>query len=103
MLDKEVYEGELKDLRRFVRESDHESRLMEIELRKTKRSLWLMRAKNADLMSCKEFYSEYKREHPYSLWNAARSGYSYGTSFTNWSLWFQSISRICREKAREFK
>lgn len=73
------------------------------ELRKTKHALWIARSKNADLMSCKEFYNEYKREHPYSVWNDVRSGFSYGTSFKNWSLWFQEISRMCLQKAKEFE
>lgn len=67
------------------------------------RSLWLARAKNADLMSCKEFYNEYKREHPHSIWNDVRPSYSCATSFTNWSQWFQHISRMCLQKAKEFE
>lgn len=80
-----------------------DGRLIAKELRATKRALWLMRAKNADLMSCKEFYNEYRREHPYSIWNDVRYGYSYATSFTNWSRTFINIERKCREKVKEFK
>lgn len=103
MCDKEAYEGELKDLRRWVRESNHESTLMERELRATKHTLWMTRAKYADLMSCKEFYNEYKREHPHSRWNFVCMGFSYATSFTNWSRWFQHISRTCLQNAKEFE
>lgn len=71
--------------------------------KQSQQTLWMARAKNADLMSCKEFYNEYKREHPYSRWNDVRSAYSYATSFTHWSRWFQYISRTCRYKAEEYK
>lgn len=71
--------------------------------KKSQHALWMARAKNADLMSCKESYNEYIREHPYSRWNDVRSAYSYATSFTNWSRWFQHISRTCLAKAKEFE
>ena len=89
MLDVEDYEGELKDLRRFVRESDHESRLMEIELRATKHALWMAR----DLRALTEA----------AYWvrcgnNFEQSG-TYHILAKKWNL----VYRKCREKAKEFQ
>lgn len=105
--DKDEYIKALeKEVARFIKNADlhvinHQK--MYKELRATKRALWMARSKNADLMSCKEFYNDYKREHPRSRWNFVCMGFSYATSFTNWSRWFQYISRMCLQKAKEFK
>lgn len=71
--------------------------------KEAERALWMARARNAYLMSCKEFYNEYKHEHPHSIWNDIRPCYSCATSFINWCQWFQHISITCIQKAKEFE
>lgn len=93
MLDVEDYEGELKDLRRFIRESDHESRLMEIELRKTKHALWMARALRAG-------------EKADRIWEANNL---HSLSYLDGSLTYpifvkwQWAERKCLAKAKEFE
>lgn len=92
MLDEEVYEGELKDLRRFIRESDHESRLMEIELRKTKHALWMAMALRALTEAafwarCGNDFDQSDIKHQYHIL----------AEKWNWA------ARKCLQKAKEFE
>lgn len=73
------------------------------ELKRTKRALWLARADAANLMATREAFAEYKREHPYSIWNDVRGGYSGFCSYTNWSRLFIKVERKCRAYADKFK
>lgn len=99
----DTMEARVKELEAELKQTEAQDQVVIDNLRKALHALWMARAKNADLMSCKESYNEYIREHPYSRWNDVRSAYSYATSFTNWSRWFQHISRTCLAKAKEFE